>query len=214
MTYLEGMLRALSKVWRRTFVAPETMDGMEEIPAGWTHLGNGVEVRVSSYHMDVRPVTNHEYMRFIQATGARTPDWITRRGFDDPDQPVVGITHMEAMTYARWVGKRLPSEAEWVRAARSDTDAPHPWGDAMPQQGLAWCDRGAKGAPTACTDPKVRIAGAGPWGHRDLIGNVWEWCQSGALRGGFWGSKQPNIDERLVTNTDTISAGFGFRCAY
>ncbi len=208
------MLRALSRVWRRAFVAPETLNGMARVEGGWTHLGNEVEVRVSAFYLDLRPVTNREYWRFIKATGARTPGWITRRGFADPDQPVVGVTHMEAMTYARWLGKRLPSEAEWIRAARSDGDGAYPWGEAVCQQGLAWTERGQHGAPAPCEASTARRAGAGPWGHRDLIGNVWEWCQSGALRGGFWGSTQPRIDDRLVTSTDTISAGFGFRCAH
>ena len=79
--------------------------GMVRLPSG----GWGV---VLPFVLDLRPVTNREYLQFIQAKKKRTPEWMHRRGFDDPDQPVVGITYKEARAYARWAGKRLPTEKE------------------------------------------------------------------------------------------------------
>ena len=136
-----------------------------------------------------------------------------RRGFDDPEQPVVGITYKEARAYARWAGKRLPTEAEWIRAARASQAKPYPWGDATPQQGLAWVDNGPKGAPAVVSNSRERLGGAGPFGHRDLIGNVWEWIACGRLKGGFWGKGGFDIDDRLEDKKDRVSAGYGFRCA-
>ena len=110
--------------------------GMVRLPSG----GWGV---VLPFALDLRPVTNREYLQFIQAKKKRTPEWMHRRGFDDPDQPVVGITYKEARAYARWAGKRLPTEKEWIRAARAGQAKPYPWGDAA-QQGLAWVDAGPR----------------------------------------------------------------------
>jgi len=172
----------------------------------------GILVFVLPFELDLRPVTNREYLGFIQAKRRRTPDWMHRRGFDDPDQPVVGITYPEARAYARWAGKRLPTEAEWIRAARAGSKKPFPWGEAFPQQGLAWVEAGPKGAPASVEDPRARLGGAGPYGHRDLIGNVWEWIACGSLKGGFWGLGK-SIDERLEDKKDRLSAGYGFRCA-
>jgi formylglycine-generating enzyme required for sulfatase activity len=188
-------------------------EGMARVSGGAVRLPSGRRGLVLPFVLDLRPVTNREYLAFLQAKNRRTPEWMHRRRFDDPEQPVVGVTHAEARAFARWRGKRLPSESEWIRAARGASRRPFPWGDATPQQGLAWVDGGAQGAPASVADPLERAGGAGPYGHRDLIGNVWEWTACRGLKGGFWGMKGPTIDERLDDAPDRISAGYGFRCA-
>ena len=206
------MIGFLARAWRHWRLSRCDTSGMRAIPAGRVSFDEGRRVRVRSFLLDEYPVTNRAYRSYIRATGARRPAWLSRPGFDDPDQPVVGVSYTEALDYARWVGKRLPTECEWVRAARGDDRRPYPWGDTAPVPGLAWTGQRPPGAP-ALVGEGERAAGVGPFGHRDLIGNVWEWCQDATLRGGFWGSKSIEIDSRLDEEPRRESAGYGFRCA-
>lgn len=205
-SWFSGLLRLLQ-------LKRSIPQGMAPVSGGVVRLPGGGRSVVLPFVMDLHPVTNRDYLRYIQARNQRTPQWMHRRGFDDPDQPVVGITFKEARGYARWAGKRLPTEAEWIRAARAHENRPYPWGDATPQHGLAWVDAGPNGAPAPVSNPEERRGGAGPFGHRDLIGNVWEWIACGRLKGGFWGRGGFNIDARLDDKRERVSAGYGFRCA-
>ena len=185
---------------------------MLPVNAGRTMIGNGKVRRVRGFEMDVRPVTNAEYARFIKETGHSRPPWIHRPGFGEPDQPVVGVTYEDASAFARWAGKRLPTESEWVRAARGDDQRTYPWGDTHPERAHAHFDQGPKGAPAPVDDAGARSAGTGPYGHVELIGNVWEWCQGATLRGGFWGARTLGIDIQLVEQPQAVYGGIGFRC--
>jgi formylglycine-generating enzyme required for sulfatase activity len=185
---------------------------MQEVSGGRVWLGGRRRARVGSFLLDKQPVTNRDWWAFMRVTGAQRPPWMVRPGFGDVDQPVVGITLAEAAAYARWAGKRLPTEVEWVRAARGDDDRPYPWGHAPSEASRAHFGRGAGGGPSRVGETQ-RAAGAGPFGHRDLAGNVWEWCRDGAVRGGFWGSPDPAIAHRLTPPAGQVSGGFGLRCA-
>ncbi len=206
-------MRALKAFW--TWVTgPTPPRGAElvEVPAGRV-VFDGRRVRVRRFDLDCRTVTNREYREFVEATGGRTPDWMYRHGFDDPDQPVVGVTYTEAVQFARWAGKRLPTEREWIRAARGDDDRPYPWGDCPPDAARACFGAARQGVPSIASDPEARPLSAGPFGHHDLAGNVWEWTADGVLCGGFWGAADVRIDTRLREPPHRISAGIGFRCA-
>lgn len=182
------------------------------VPRGRVRLG-GRSAWVWGFRLDARPVTNAEFGLFIRQTGRPRPPWMHRPGFGEPDQPVVGITYADARAFARWAGKRLPTEAEWVRAARGSSLARYPWGDAEPEAAHAHYRRGPRGAPADVTAVGARNAGDGPFGHRELLGNVWEWCAGGRLRGGFWGARTLGIDEVLEQKPDATSGGVGLRCA-
>ncbi|SDF04118.1 ergothioneine biosynthesis protein EgtB [Pseudonocardia oroxyli] len=109
--------------------------------------------------------------------------WFRRRfGVVEPvpgDEPVMHVSFHEAEAYARWVGKRLPTEAEWEKAARWDPEAGRsrrfPWGDGDPTPEHANLgQRHLQPAPVGAYP-----AGASPLGVEQLIGDVWEWCSSG-----------------------------------
>ncbi len=119
-------------------------------------------------------VTNEQYGRYLGANpGTRKPEDWTEKQFNQPQQPVVGVSWEEAQAYCRWAGLRLPSEAQWEAAARGTDGRRFPWGNAEPTHEHANFES-RKGRTTPVGSyPK----GAGPFGALDQAGNVWEWCE-------------------------------------
>jgi len=171
---------------------PVTAD-MLEVPGGTFTMGaDGLgekdeqpahQVQVARFWLDRTEVTNQRYLECVQA-GKCAPfrDDVARRfgagpeaGFRGAEQPVVGVSFVDAGNYCAFRGKRLPREAEWERAARGDDARRFAWGNDPPSPALACYGRkpGAKGATTSPVGSYP--AGAGPYGHLDLTGNVWEW---------------------------------------
>jgi formylglycine-generating enzyme required for sulfatase activity len=169
--------------------APE----MLKVPGGTFTMGaDGVgegdeqpahAVSVKSFWLDRTEVTNLGYLECVRA-GACVAfrDDVARgfgagpeAGFRGDQQPVVGVSFVDASRYCAFRGKRLPHEAEWERAARGDDNRTFAWGNAKPTAELACYGRkpGAKGATTSPVGSYPK--GAGPYGHLDLTGNVWEW---------------------------------------
>ncbi len=148
------------------------------------------EVSVADFYMDRWSVTNAEYKKFVDATGHPVPNyqvsWCDTEGYNwapqtrayppgRADHPVVLVTWEDAMAYAAWAHKRLPTEAEWERAARGLEGRRYPWGDAFS------ADRcNCKEAGLGETSPVGRFSPEGdtPEGLVDMIGNVWEWTNS------------------------------------
>lgn len=147
-------------------------------------------VEVASFYIDRFPVTNKEYKRFIDDTYYHVPyytmDWCDTRGYNwDPEtrtfpegkahHPVVLVSWQDALAYARWAGKRLPTEAEWELAARSPDGRIWPWGNEIAFDRSNTAESGRRGtAPVDAYSP----AGDSPYGVADMIGNVWEWTSS------------------------------------
>jgi formylglycine-generating enzyme required for sulfatase activity len=144
-----------------------------KIPAGEFLMGDAAgapserpvhRVRLHAFLIAAAPVTNAEYARYLAATGAPPPAFWGHAGFDDPEQPAVGVSWDEAIAFAAWAGARLPTEAEWEMAARGGRpDARLPWpGDAP--------------ATRFTRPPRVRRTPANPLGIHDLSGVCHEWC--------------------------------------
>jgi formylglycine-generating enzyme required for sulfatase activity len=162
--------------------------GADRSDFGWDNEFPQMRVGVDAFAIDRHNVTNGDYLEYIAATGAKPPHfWLERDGvlyrrgmFDLAPLPLdcpVYATHEEAAVYAAWRGKRLPSEAEYHRAAfgtPSGEERQFPWGETLPDS-----SRGNFGF--ANWDP-VAIGsyprGVSAFGVHDLIGNGWEWTSS------------------------------------
>jgi formylglycine-generating enzyme required for sulfatase activity len=121
-------------------------------------------VWVDAFLIARTPATNAEFAAYLAATGAPPPRYWGEADFSDPGQPAVGLSWDEAARYAAWTGGRLPTEAEWERAARGGVDgARYPWGGARPAGRFA-------------RPPRVGATPANPLGLTDLSGVCHEWC--------------------------------------
>lgn len=156
----------------------------DEIPFAWDNESPRVEAEVPAFAVAAYPVTNAQWLRFVAAGGTVPHFWTERGGiwrlrltFDEIDLPLswpVYVTHQQAETYARWAGARLPTEAEYHRAAfgtPAGHERPLPWGTEppAPKHGNFNFQR---------FDPEPVDAhpeGTSAWGVADLIGNGWEW---------------------------------------
>jgi len=128
-------------------------------------------VYLDAFYIDRYEVTNAQYKKFVDATGHPAPYYWNDANYNAPDQPVVGVTWYDAMAYAQWVGKRLPTEAEWEKAARGGlVGKQYSWGDEKPDKTKANYGRNV-GRPT----PVGQYPPNG-YGLYDMAGNVWEWC--------------------------------------
>ena len=166
---------------RRVSTEIEPMTGMAfvDVPAGEFQMGSDAgesnerpvhPVRVSAFRMGRYPVTNAEYAKFLAAhPGAPKPRYWDDSQFNDPRQPVVGIDWDQASEFCRWLGGRLPTEAEWEYACRAGTTTEYAFG---PELSHEQANFGMKVGRTTPVDQYP----ANAWGLHDMHGNVCEWC--------------------------------------
>jgi len=166
-------------------------------------------VRLQTYHIGSYPLTVAEYACCVQVAGWPTPDdW--DREQQHPDHPVVSLCWQDALAYAQWLARvtgerwRLPTEAEWEKAARGIDGRIYPWGDNWDEARANTRNSGPKGTTPVGHYPN----GASSYGVQDMAGNVWEWTSTAyrdypycatdgredlsdkadkVLRGGSWG---------------------------
>ncbi len=222
---------------------------MALIQAGYFTMGSndgsGAErpphrVWLNAYYIDKYEVTNQQYREFVRATGHRKPVFWEEDRFNSPRQPVVGMTWNDAIAYCSWAGKRLPTEAEWEKAARGGLEGRRfPWGDEGPSGKATFGKDENTGRPT----PVGQHMPNG-YGLYDVAGNVWEWCadwydqnyysnspeqnpkgpdigKDRVVRGGSWiGSGMPELYDDVLRCAfrrrhpqDDGNDDFGFRCA-
>ena len=137
-------------------------------------------VQFRPYAIDLTPVTNAEFARFLKATGYRPSqvvNFLKHWKNDAPppgleNHPVVYVDLDDARAYAKWAGKRLPTEEEWQYAAQGSDNRTYPWGNRF-QEGS--CNSGKSGGTTSVT---AFPEGRSPFGCYDMCGNVWQWTQS------------------------------------
>jgi iron(II)-dependent oxidoreductase len=165
------------------------LDSMVEIPAGQFTMGTDLaradaqdqpahRVSLPSYWIDKYPVTNAQYARFVAATSRRPPlDWKEGRvPRGELLYPVTMVTWYDAAAYAKWAGKRLPTEAEFEKAGRGSDARRWPWGDKMdPTRLNTYYNVGS------ATNVNAYPKGASPYGVMDLAGNVNEWTSDDFL---------------------------------
>lgn len=152
-------------------------------------------VHLDAFYIDKQEVTNQAYRAFVAATSHRQPTfWNDPRQLADPTQPVVGVSWHDAQAFCTWQGKRLPSEAEWEKAARGTDGRRYPWGNEWDAKRLHTADAiagktldsfavwirwqrtmssGSDAARPAAVGSYPK--GASPYGVLDMGGNVWEW---------------------------------------
>ena len=132
------------------------------------------KVYLKAFYIDPFPVTNLDYREFVLAAGHTAPMHWSRGNFPlgMENHPVVNVSWHDALAYATWAGKRLPTEAEWEKAARGSDERPYPWG-ARFVEGERCNNNNIYGTTTPVDEFPD---GRSPYGVWDMAGNAHEWC--------------------------------------
>ncbi len=216
---------------------------MRLVPAGEFTMGSDEysddekpahQVYLDDFYMDIYEVTNMRYKACVEA-GVCDPPASTRSStrasyYDNPEfdnYPVITVAWEQAKTYCEWRGARLPTEAEWEKAARGTDGRIFPWGDEGVERRFA----NYNGSDTS--EVGVYPDGISPYGLYDMVGNVWEWVADWdevypgnmvsnsefgttyrVLRGGSWYNLGDNlrVSYRYRGNPDSSYVSIGFRC--
>jgi len=205
-------------------------------------------VELPVYRIGRYPVTNAEFARFVEAKGYESKDFWTAAGwqwkadkneperyggeFDPPDHPVVGVSWYEAVAYSNWLTQalrakgelgedeiiRLPTEAEWEKAARGEHGREWPWGDDFDP---AKANTAEEGPAHTTSVGQYSPAGDSPYGCADMSGNVWEWCSTKWVesykdydKGAEDREKLEADDPRVVRGGSWLDDRRYARCAY
>lgn len=172
-----------------TLVSAKDNMPLRLVPAGEFQMGSkggladeapAHPVELSAFYMDLHEVTNKMYMGCVADGGCTDPvkrssaEHAVYYGIQDYyDYPVIRVTWFQAQAYCTWAGRRLPTEAEWEKAARGADGRIFPWGDEAPTGKRA--NFGKIVGDTVVTDNVKIITGASPYGLMEMAGNVWEW---------------------------------------
>ncbi len=203
------------------------IDGAEMVfvPAGDFVMGSNTgapdespqhAVQLDAFWIDRYEVTNEQYTKCVRVgvcAPSRCPDDSL---VNAPNQPVVCVTWHDAVQYANWVGGRLPTEAEWEKAARGTDGREYPWGDEFDR---AKCNDGWGGFNPSTSPGQYSPEGDSPYGVANMAGNVSEWTSSLYRPYPYHaddGREDPVGDEARVVRGGSSSRDFDwyFRCAY
>jgi formylglycine-generating enzyme required for sulfatase activity len=168
-------------------IKPKNVGPMVLVPAGEFTMGNNEggddekpehKVFLNAYYIDVYEVTVGQYAKFLEFTSIfPPPKWTTMNEPPHQNRPVVNVDWADANNYCKWAGKRLPTEAEWEKAARGTDGRIYPWGNDPPDPLRAnyGKEKGKWNNHDALLPVGQLKAGKSPYGIYDLAGNVWEW---------------------------------------
>jgi formylglycine-generating enzyme required for sulfatase activity len=168
---------------------------MDYIPAGSFLMGSADSdgeayadekpqhpVSLNAFWIDQTEVTNGQYGLCMAAGACKEPARVSSNLHDQyygnpvfADYPVIWVSWNDAQTYCKWAGRRLPTEAEWEKAARGADGRIYPWGNTPPDKTLADFGNQIKDVTKTASYP----AGASPYGALDMAGNVWNWWPTG-----------------------------------
>ena len=178
------------------YIDPISGKEMLRIPAGKFLYGdNKREVELPEFWISKTPVTNAEYVRFVDVTGHDKPQYFDSNLKNKKDHPMVYVSWHDAQAYCEWMGGELPAEEQWEKAARGPDGLVYPWGDKWVD---GRCNTREAGIKSTTSVGQFSPQGDSPYGCVDMSGNVWEWTDSWyennqisrVLRGGAWGSNQ------------------------
>ena len=146
----------------------KTENFLDEAPAKMIYL--------SSYYIDKFEVSNSKYTEFIIATDHPAPAYWDHRKLNQPSQPVTGVNWFDSDTYCRWANKRLPTEAEWEKAARGPAGSIYPWGNELDYSKANFA-KGKTGKKYITSPVDAHPKGVSYYGAYNMAGNVFEWVQ-------------------------------------
>lgn len=220
---------------------------MALVPAGEFTMGSNLgedekpahRVYLDAFYMDKYHVTVGQYAKYLEATGMEAPpDWDIMSQPRHQKRPVVNVSWFDADKYCKWAGKRLPTEAEWEKAARGTDERLYPWGNDPPTRLHANFGKKSWEDHMALVPVGMFEMGKSPYGIYDLAGNAWEWVndwydhdyykkspaknpqgpatgKSKVVRGGNWlyVSEFMRSSFRFNAEPSRRQFGYGFRCA-
>jgi iron(II)-dependent oxidoreductase len=213
------------------------------IPAGWFLMGENSgprsnqpqrRVYLDEFHIQQHEVTREKFAEFLTQTGFMARYWQPDDLIPEPDHPVTKVLWEEAAAYCEWLGMRLPTEAEWEKAARGTGGWQYPWGNEWKQNLANTAAMGIGGTMPPGSFPD----GASPYGVWDMVGNAAEWVSDyfsfdyytnapdrnpagpdtildHVVRGGSWDSPKDHAQTFFRDSSHCIQPNprIGFRCA-
>ena len=220
---------------------------MALVPAGEFMMGSNLaddekpahHVSLNAFYMDKYEVTVGQYAKYLEATDMEEPpDWHIMNQSQHQKRPVVNVDWEDAVMYCKWAGKRLPTEAEWEKAARGTDGRIYPWGNEVPTRLHANYGRKEWNNHLALVPVGSFEEGRSFYGIYDMAGNAWEWVsdwydydyyknsprgnpigpatgEDKVVRGGSWLYVPEFLRSahRFAAQPTNRHFGYGFRCA-